>query len=821
MKSTITAVHVNGMRLMRSVRIRMHIAGMRRGVGSMHERAGCMHLRAGMLFLLCLLAPAVSAQTLLVDFGADAGGNSFGMAGWETLIKSPGVSYTDDGPGGLTADASADEFSDYQGVRGSSRMFSTADRIVVTWHNRSQETVRFTARVSFTDADQPDGGSSTGRWFTMRSHADYRETWSEAGPGETVRTVFAIAGHGVHRTDSAYALVNVNLAIEWGSSDMKQHLVCDRIELDAADNTPPDAPTGLRAVLMDSRIDIAWTEPDDDVGVADYLVFMDGRVEGYSRDPAYTACYLEPAQEYRFTVVARDVMGNESPHSAPVTVRTAAFYTDGTLIDPREFTYVGAFRVPEDFNWGGEALAYRADGDPGGGFDGCPGSLFVTNVNQPENGLVGEVSIPAPDPAAGSVEALPEASILQSPVNIRPAGINAWEYVDIWRTGLAYLQDEQRLYSSWSIHYTVSGEKHATLSACDAGDLTAGPYLGPWYLGAPGAPPIEAQFGSWLCALPADWAAQHVDDRRLAVGRFRDGGLSGLGPTMYAWEPVGTSPPAANAQRDFTTLLEYGPVEGSDNYHFPDAVRDYNHSDDWRGMHWISAGEQRAVAVVGLKAKGHNWYGYHGEHMPLDWVIADVPMPTFDQTDPDGKGWRAHGLCPTVMLYDVDDLAAVASGLMESHQPQAYGAVRLDTAIFFSSAREIFSTAWGEASRLLYVTEFVREAEGALVTHVFRVDAAPVGMHDAAAHPRRIELTHAPTPLRSAGVMTYTIPRAAAVSLRVYDMLGREVSVLLEGRRNAGTHRVRFDARGLRPGMYLAVLRAGDSAAMDRLVVVR
>jgi len=774
------------------------------------------------ILLLCLYVPTLSAQTLLVDFGSDAGANTFGMAGWSTLIKSVGVSYTADGPGGLVADASADEFSDYQGVRGTSRLFTTADRLIVTWYNRSQETIRFTARVSFTDADQPDGGSSSGPWYTMRSHADYRETWSEAEPGETVRTVFAICDAGVHKTDESYALVNVNLAIEWGSSDMKQHLVCDRIELDAADHTPPDAPTGLRATsVMDSRIALTWNEPDDDVGVADYLVFMDGAVEGYSREDSHTACYLEPGHEYRFTVVARDVMGNESQHSAPLTVRTASFQTDGTRIDPSEFVYLGAFRMPEDFAWGGEASAYRVDGDPGGGFDGCPGSLFVTNLNQPENGLVGEVSIPAPVPNAGSVEALPEASILQTPVNIRPAGVNAWEYVDIWRTGLAYLQDEQRLYSSWSIHYTVSGEKHATLSACSAGDLSAGPYLGPWYLGAPGTPPIEAQFGSWLCTLPADWAAQHTDDRRLAVGRFRDGGLSGLGPTMYAWEPVGTSPPAANAQLDFTTLLEYGSVTGTDNYHFPDAVYDYNHADDWRGAQWLTVGSQSAAAVIGVKAHGDNWYGYHGEHMPLDWVIADVPMPTFDETDPDGKGWRAHGLCPTVMLYDVDDLAAVAAGQMESHTPQPYGAVRLDTAIFFGTAREIFSTTWDEVSRLLYVTEFVREAEGMLVMHVYRVDEAPVEVRDVAARPVMMTLSHAPSPLRTEGVMTISLPRATVVSLRVYDMLGREAAVIAEGYRSAGIHSVRFDARGLRPGMYLAVLRAGDGVVMDRMVVVR
>ena len=41
------------------------------------------------------------------------------------------------------------DLSDFQGVRGSSRQFSTSDRIVVTWYNRSAETIYFTSRISF------------------------------------------------------------------------------------------------------------------------------------------------------------------------------------------------------------------------------------------------------------------------------------------------------------------------------------------------------------------------------------------------------------------------------------------------------------------------------------------------------------------------------------------------------------------------------------------------------------------------------------------------------------------------------------------------
>ena len=39
--------------------------------------------------------------------------------------------------------------------------------------------------------------------------------------------------------------------------------------------------------------------------------------------------------------------------------------------------------------------------------------------------------------------------------------------------------------------------------------------------------------------------------------------------------------------------------------------------------------------------------------------------------------------------------------------------------------------------------------------------------------------------------------------MAVYDLLGREVAVLVDGRREGGTYRVQFDGGGLSSGVYL------------------
>ena len=44
----------------------------------------------------------------------------------------------------------------------------------------------------------------------------------------------------------------------------------------------------------------------------------------------------------------------------------------------------------------------------------------------------------------------------------------------------------------------------------------------------------------------------------------------------------------------------------------------------------------------------------------------------------------------------------------------------------------------------------------------------------------------------------------------MYDMLGREVSVLVNERRDAGVHEVKFDGSNLASGVYLYRLQAGN-----------
>ncbi len=82
-----------------------------------------------------------------------------------------------------------------------------------------------------------------------------------------------------------------------------------------------------------------------------------------------------------------------------------------------------------------------------------------------------------------------------------------------------------------------------------------------------------------------------------------------------------------------------------------------------------------------------------------------------------------------------------------------------------------------------------------------------------------------PNPARGMVAFEFMLPDEAWAELRVYDTAGREVRTLVAGTLPAGAHAVRWDAistRGewVRPGVYLARLRAGAVQVTRRLVIL-
>ncbi len=69
-------------------------------------------------------------------------------------------------------------------------------------------------------------------------------------------------------------------------------------------------------------------------------------------------------------------------------------------------------------------------------------------------------------------------------------------------------------------------------------------------------------------------------------------------------------------------------------------------------------------------------------------------------------------------------------------------------------------------------------------------------------------LQNYPNPFNPSTTVRYELPGASDVTLSVFDMLGRQVAVLVNERREAGMHEVRLEGRGLSSGVYFYRLHA-------------
>ncbi len=78
-----------------------------------------------------------------------------------------------------------------------------------------------------------------------------------------------------------------------------------------------------------------------------------------------------------------------------------------------------------------------------------------------------------------------------------------------------------------------------------------------------------------------------------------------------------------------------------------------------------------------------------------------------------------------------------------------------------------------------------------------------------------------PNPFNPSTVITYQIASAGRVTLKIYDVLGREVATLAEGQKAPGKYDVRFDAGNLSSGVYLYALTAGSFSQMKKMLLIK
>jgi hypothetical protein len=90
------------------------------------------------------------------------------------------------------------------------------------------------------------------------------------------------------------------------------------------------------------------------------------------------------------------------------------------------------------------------------------------------------------------------------------------------------------------------------------------------------------------------------------------------------------------------------------------------------------------------------------------------------------------------------------------------------------------------------------------------------------AAPLNFELSqNYPNPFNPTTAINFSLPKSGNVTLRVYDLLGREVATLVSGYLPAGAHNTKFDASKLASGMYVYRIQSGTYTASKKMLLMK
>ncbi len=345
----------------------------------------------------------------------------------------------------------------------------------------------------------------------------------------------------------------------------------------------------------------------------------------------------------------------------------AAADVPGERLQPEDLVYQGAFRLPDDFNWGALGLTFHPQGE---------GSLLVTGFQSPSDpahpgeycwdpswdclATYGEVAIPDPVVAA-SWEDLPEAEPVGPMVAFDDGLVAGLARETTFVSDIVYVprrgsQSADKVYGAVEAWYAEGEFGESTFPTIWMANLDGSGVQGLFHVGPEESPFHGRKVGAYLFTVPEWYADRYLGGRTVVTGRSRGtpvgydpvttaGGSQG--PTLFAFHALASD--EATGTLDAIPVLYYrvafpgcaGPNVGDPaQCDYPD----FSMCDDWSGGSFVDNGARRAILLFGWKGLGGSCYD-----LPDPPVVCDDPCSA-------EHGYHCYPYERQVIFYDVHAL---------------------------------------------------------------------------------------------------------------------------------------------------------------------
>src|SRR5690606_42125612 len=78
-----------------------------------------------------------------------------------------------------------------------------------------------------------------------------------------------------------------------------------------------------------------------------------------------------------------------------------------------------------------------------------------------------------------------------------------------------------------------------------------------------------------------------------------------------------------------------------------------------------------------------------------------------------------------------------------------------------------------------------------------------------------------PNPFNPATMIEFSIPSESYIKLKVYDIMGREVSILAQGIHNEGIYRTAFDGSAMASGIYIYKIETENFNLSKKMILMK
>lgn len=321
--------------------------------------------------------------------------------------------------------------------------------------------------------------------------------------------------------------------------------------------------------------------------------------------------------------------------------------------------------------------------------------------------------------------------------------------------------------------------------------------------------PLVPGFLDWMVAGLIGWKATD-----------RDGILEMRDPSPYEITPLPAPvllvPVESARDVPLAPTLSWIPVNGAESYHvqitevvFSEPLYEY---DSVEGTE-VQAGQLSASWTYywRVRARRNGEYGFWSETRRFTTLRFNSPPYVYNSVNDTTVIVGAEYTIPYIFADD-------------DWTPLTYTARSSDDEIVAVEAMNYAITITAISIGSATITATSTDPQGASATHSFRVTvAAGVNSEHATGDlPNSFALRqNYPNPFNPRTVIAFDLPQRSSVTLKLYDVLGKEVATLASGDFPAGRFQAVWDASSFPSGVYLYQLEAETYSETRRLVLQR